>query len=127
MIARNKKSVTLNLREPRGQELLRELATHADVLIENFRPGRLERWGLDYEAVSAGNERLVMVRVSGFGQTGPYARRAGYGSVGEAMGGIRYLARRPGPAAEPRRVSRSGIRSAATFACRGRPGGAARS
>ena len=118
VIARNKKSVTLNLRERRGQELLRELATHADVLIENFRPGTLERWGLDYEGLSAVNERLVMVRVSGFGQTGPYARRAGYGSVGEAMGGIRYLA--GDPDRPPSRVGLSiGDSLAATFACVG--------
>ena len=118
VIARNKKSVTLNLRERRGQELLRELATHADVLIENFRPGTLERWGLDYDALSAANEGLVMVRVSGFGQTGPYARRAGYGSVGEAMGGIRYLA--GDPDRPPSRVGLSiGDSLAATFACVG--------
>ena len=118
VIARNKKSVTLNLREPRGQELLRELVAHADVLIENFRPGTLERWGLDYDALSAVNERLVMVRVSGFGQTGPYARRAGYGSVGEAMGGIRYLA--GDPDRPPSRVGLSiGDSLAATFACVG--------
>lgn len=118
VIARNKKSVTLNLREPRGQQLLRDLAAHADVLIENFRPGTLERWGLDYDALSAVNERLVMVRVSGFGQTGPYARRAGYGSVGEAMGGIRYLA--GDPDRPPSRVGLSiGDSLAATFACVG--------
>ena len=118
VIARNKKSVTLNLREPRGQELLKGLAAHADVLIENFRPGTLERWGLDYAALSAVNERLVMVRVSGFGQTGPYARRAGYGSVGEAMGGIRYLA--GDPDRPPSRVGLSiGDSLAATFACVG--------
>ena len=118
VIARNKKSVTLNLREPRGQELLKDLAAHADVLIENFRPGTLERWGLDYAALSAVNERLVMVRVSGFGQTGPYARRAGYGSVGEAMGGIRYLA--GDPDRPPSRVGLSiGDSLAATFACVG--------
>ena len=118
VIARNKKSVTLNLREPRGQELLKDLAAHADVLIENFRPGTLERWGLDHAALSAVNERLVMVRVSGFGQTGPYARRAGYGSVGEAMGGIRYLA--GDPDRPPSRVGLSiGDSLAATFACVG--------
>ncbi len=118
VIARNKKSITLNLREPRGQELLKALAAHADVLIENFRPGTLERWGLDYDALSAVNERLVMVRVSGFGQTGPYARRAGYGSVGEAMGGIRYLA--GDPDRPPSRVGLSiGDSLAATFACVG--------
>lgn len=118
VIARNKKSVTLNLREPRGQELFKDLVARADVVIENFRPGTLERWGLDYETLSAVNERLVMVRVSGFGQTGPYARRAGYGSVGEAMGGIRYLA--GDPDRPPSRVGLSiGDSLAATFACVG--------
>ena len=118
VIARNKKSVTLNLRERRGQDLLKELAARADVLIENFRPGTLEKWGLDFETLSAVNERLVMVRVSGFGQTGPYARRAGYGSVGEAMGGIRYLA--GDPDRPPSRVGLSiGDSLAATFACVG--------
>ena len=118
VIARNKKSVTLNLREARGQELLRDLVARADVLIENFRPGTLEKWGLDFDALSAVNERLVMVRVSGFGQTGPYARRAGYGSVGEAMGGIRYLA--GDPDRPPSRVGLSiGDSLAATFACVG--------
>ena len=118
VIARNKKSVTLNLREARGQELLRDLVACADVLIENFRPGTLEKWGLDFDALSAVNERLVMVRVSGFGQTGPYARRAGYGSVGEAMGGIRYLA--GDPDRPPSRVGLSiGDSLAATFACVG--------
>ena len=118
VIARNKKSITLNLREPRGQQLLRRLAAQADVLIENFRPGTLEKWGLDFERLSAVNERLVMVRVSGFGQTGPYSRRAGYGSVGEAMGGIRYLA--GDPDRPPSRVGLSiGDSLAATFACVG--------
>ena len=118
VIARNKKSVTLNLREPRGQELLKELAARADVLIENFRPGTLEKWGLDSDTFAAVNERLVMVRVSGFGQTGPYAGRAGYGSVGEAMGGIRYLA--GDPDRPPSRVGLSiGDSLAATFACVG--------
>ena len=118
VIARNKKSVTLNLREPRGQALLKQLVAQADVLIENFRPGTLEKWGLDFDALSAVNERLVMVRVSGFGQTGPYAGRAGYGSVGEAMGGIRYLA--GDPDRPPSRVGLSiGDSLAATFACVG--------
>ncbi len=118
VIARNKKSVTLNLREPRGQDLLKQLVAQADVLIENFRPGTLEKWGLDFEGLSAVNERLVMVRVSGFGQTGPYARRAGYGSVGEAMGGIRYLA--GDPDRPPSRVGLSiGDSLAAMFACVG--------
>ncbi len=91
VIARNKKSVTLNLREPAGQKIARELISTADVLIENFRPGTLEKWGLDWATLSSDNPGLVMVRVSGYGQTGPYARRAGFGAIGEAMGGLRYI------------------------------------
>jgi succinyl-CoA---D-citramalate CoA-transferase len=91
IIARNKKSVTLNLREEEGQELVRKLIAGADVLVENFRPGTMERWGLGYEDLSAANPSLVMVRVSGYGQTGPYRDRAGFGSIGEAMGGIRHV------------------------------------
>jgi formyl-CoA transferase len=90
VVARNKKSVTCNLRDPEGQRLARELIAHADIVIENFRPGTMERWGLDYDALREHNPGLIMVRVSGYGQTGPYAPRAGYGSIGEAMGGIRY-------------------------------------
>ena len=118
VIARNKKCVTLNLREPEGQRLLRRLVADADVLIENFRPGTLEKWGLGYAQLAELNPRLVMARVSGFGQTGPYAHRAGYGSIGEAMGGIRYLA---GDADRPpSRVGLSiGDSLAATFACLG--------
>lgn len=118
VIARNKKSVTLNLREAEGQELLKQLAVKADVLIENFRPGTMEKWGLDYGTLAALNPGLIMVRVSGFGQTGPYAHRAGYGSIGEAMGGIRYLA--GDPDRPPSRVGLSiGDSLAATFACLG--------
>ncbi len=118
IIGRNKKSITLNLREVRGQNLLRDLVDTADVLIENFRPGTLEKWGLTYEDLSSRNPGLVMVRVSGFGQSGPYAPRAGYGSIGEAMGGIRYLA--GDPANPPSRVGISiGDSLAATFACVG--------
>ncbi len=91
IIARNKKSVTLNLREEEGQELARRLVAEADVLVENFRPGTLERWGLGYEDLSGINPGLVMVRVSGFGQTGPYRSQAGFGAIGEAMGGIRHV------------------------------------
>jgi succinyl-CoA--D-citramalate CoA-transferase len=91
IIARNKKSVTLNLREEEGQDLARRLVAAADVLVENFRPGTLERWGLGYEDLSESNPGLVMVRVSGFGQTGPYRDQAGFGAVGEAMGGIRHV------------------------------------
>ena len=118
VIARNKKSATLNLREPRGQQLLRDLVAHADILIENFRPGTMEKWGLGYAELAAINRGLIMVRVSGFGQTGPYAERAGYGSVGEAMGGIRYVA--GDPDRPPVRVGLSiGDSLAATFACVG--------
>ncbi len=91
IIARNKKSVTLNLREEEGQELARRLISGADVVVENFRPGTLERWGLGYEDLSRDNPGLVMVRVSGYGQTGPYRDQAGFGSIGEAMGGIRHV------------------------------------
>ena len=91
IIARNKKSVTLNLREREGQQLARELISGADVVVENFRPGTMERWGLGYEDLSETNPGLVMVRVSGYGQTGPYRGRAGFGAIGESMGGIRHV------------------------------------
>ena len=95
VVARNKKSVTLNLRVAEGQQLLYELVKKADILIENFRPGTLEGWNLGYDVLKKHNPRLIMVRVSGYGQTGPYAPRAGYGSIGEAMGGLRYLVGEP--------------------------------
>lgn len=91
VIGRNKKSVTLNLRAAEGQAIARTLIGKADILVENFRPGALEKWGLTYESLSAQNPGLVMARVSGFGQTGPYAKRAGYGLIGEAMGGLRHI------------------------------------
>jgi len=91
IIARNKKSITLNLREAEGQKLARRLIAEADVVVENFRPGTLERWGLGYEDLSETNPGLVMVRVSGYGQTGPYRDQAGFGSIGESMGGIRHV------------------------------------
>lgn len=91
IVGRNKKSVTLNLREPEGQEIARSLIANADVLVENFRPGTLERWGMDFPRLQVSNPGLVLVRVSGFGQDGPYATRPGYGSIGEAMGGLRYV------------------------------------
>lgn len=91
LIARNKKSVTCNLRVAEGQEIVRRLAADADILIENFRPGTMEKWGLGWDELSQLNPRLIMVRVSGYGQTGPYAQRAGYGAIGEAMGGLRYV------------------------------------
>ena len=89
--ARNKKSVTVNMREPEGQEIVRELAAGADIVIENFRPGALEKWGLGWDRLSQLNPGLVMVRLSGYGQTGPYRERAGFGAIGEAMGGLRYV------------------------------------
>ncbi|PTL92248.1 formyl-CoA transferase [Halomonas litopenaei] len=95
VIARNKQSLTLDLRKPEGQDLLRRLAAKADVLIENFRPGTMERWGLDYQSLSADNPGLIMVRVTGFGQDGPYASRAGFAAVCEAMGGLRYISGYP--------------------------------
>ncbi len=94
--SRNKKSVALDLRAPEGRKLVRRLADEADVLIENFRPGTLEEWGLGWEELSATNPRLIMLRISGFGQTGPYARRPGLGALAEAMGGLRYLTGEPG-------------------------------
>jgi formyl-CoA transferase len=96
-IARNKKSITLDLRRPAGQQLLRRLvADGADVLIENFRPGRLEEWGLGFEALERLRPGLVMVRISGFGQTGPYAQRPGFAAIAEALAGLRYLTGEPG-------------------------------
>jgi len=95
VIGRNKKSVGLDLRTPEGQQIARALIAKADVVIENFRPGAMEKWGLSYEALSADNPKLVMARVSGFGQTGPYAQRAGYGLIGEAMGGLRHVTGEP--------------------------------
>jgi succinyl-CoA---D-citramalate CoA-transferase len=89
--ARNKKSVTVNMRAPEGQEIVRTLAKRADVVVENFRPGTLERWNIGWESLNALNPRLVMVRLSGYGQTGPYKDRPGFGVVGEAMGGMRYV------------------------------------
>ena len=95
VIGRNKKSLTLNLRSPEGQAIVRRLIAGADVLIENFRPGTMEKWDLSYESLAADNPGLVMARVSGFGQTGPYASRAGYGLIGEAMGGLRHITGEP--------------------------------
>src|SRR5947208_10516637 len=96
VLVRNKRCITLNLREERGQELLVALLRESDVLIENFRPGTLERWNLGPERLEEVNPRLVVARVSGYGQTGPYAERAGFASVAEAMGGIRYINGFPG-------------------------------
>ena len=88
VIGRNKRLVTLKLSSPEGAALFKELVQEADVVIENYRPGTFERWGLGYDVLSALNPRLVLVRVSGFGQTGPYAERGGYGTVAEAFSGI---------------------------------------
>ena len=116
--ARNKRCVTTNLREPEGQEMIRELVAQSDMVLENFRPGTMERWGLGYEELVKINPGLIMIRVSGYGQTGPYASRAGYASIGEAMGGMRYLGGEP-----DRQPSRAGISIgdslAATYACVG--------
>ena len=95
VIGRNKKSVSLNLRTPEGRAIAETLIDGADVLIENFRPGTMEKWGMGYDALAARNPRLIMARVSGFGQTGPYAARAGYGLIGEAMGGLRHVTGEP--------------------------------
>ena len=118
VVARNKKSITLNLREEAGQDIVKRLVAEADILIENFRPGTMERWGLGWEELSAINPGLVMVRVTGFGQTGPYSSRAGYGAIGEAMGGLRYVVGDPDRA--PARTGISlGDTLAATFGCVG--------
>jgi formyl-CoA transferase len=89
--SRNKKSVAVNLRDPDGQAIVRNLAKDADIVVENFRPGTMEKWGLGYDALSRDNPGLVMVRISGFGQTGPYKDRPGFGAIGESMGGMRYI------------------------------------
>lgn len=94
--ARNKKCITCDLHLPKGQELARRLAAQSDIVLENFRPGKMAAWGLGYEILRELNPKVVMVHISGFGQTGPYKDRAGFGSVGEAMGGVRYLTCEPG-------------------------------
>ncbi len=118
VIARNKKSVEINAREPEGQEMIRELVRDADILLENFRPGTMEKWGLGYDELAKINPRLIMIRVSGYGQSGPYSRNAGYGAIGEAMGGLRYVV--GDPSTPPSRMGISiGDTLAATFACLG--------
>ena len=116
--ARNKRCITANLRESEGQELVKKLISQADMVLENFRPGTLERWGMSYDELSAQNPGLIMIRVSGYGQSGPYSKRAGYASVGEAIGGMRYLCGEP-----DRKPSRAGLSLgdslAATYACMG--------
>jgi formyl-CoA transferase len=94
--SRNKRSLALDLRQPDGQDIVRKLVAEADVLVENFRPGTLEGWGLGWDELSAINPRLVMLRVSGYGQTGPYRDLPGFGVIGEAMGGLRHLTGEPG-------------------------------
>ena len=94
--SRNKRSVAIDLRAADGQDIARRLIAEADVLIENFRPGTLEGWGMDYETLSADNPGLVMLRISGYGQTGPYRDLPGFGAIGEAMGGLRHLTGEPG-------------------------------
>ncbi|HEY7358456.1 MAG TPA: CoA transferase [Ktedonobacterales bacterium] len=89
--ARNKKSITLDLRTTAGQEIARQLLPHVDVVLENFRPGALEKWHLGYEAMRAINPDLILVRISGYGQTGPYRDRPGFGGIAEAMGGLRHV------------------------------------
>ena len=118
VIARNKKSVSIDLRRPEGQGLARRLIDGADVLIENFRPGTLEGWGLGPERLHRSNPGLVVVRMSGYGQTGPYSDRAGFGGIGEAMGGWRNIVGEP-----DRPPSRMGVSIgdalAATYGCLG--------
>ena len=97
-IARNKKCITLDLRDPRGQELVKKLLVDSDVLIENFRPGTMEKWGLGPDVVKQINPRLVYTRISGYGQTGPYASRPGFASVCEGFSGFRYINGHPGEA-----------------------------
>jgi formyl-CoA transferase len=89
--ARNKKSIAVNLREAQGQEVVRRMVRDADFVVENFRPGTLEKWGLGYDELARANPGLIMVRLSGFGQSGPYRDRPGFGAIGESMGGMRYI------------------------------------
>lgn len=104
VVGRNKRAVTLNLREEEGQELFLKLVAEADIVIENFRAGTFEKWNLSYERLKEVNPGIIFVRVSGYGQTGPYSNRAGYGAIGEAMGGLRYILGDP-----DRQPSRAGI------------------
>jgi formyl-CoA transferase len=118
VIARNKKSITADLRTDQGQDLIRRLVAKADVLVENFRPGTLERWGMSPEELWKINPKIVVTRVTGYGQTGPYAARAGFGAIGEALGGIRYVT--GDPSTPPARAGISlGDSLAATFAALG--------
>jgi len=118
VIARNKKSVSANLRIPEGQALVRQLIGIADILVENFKPGTMEKWGFSPEALLAEHPSLIIARMSGYGQTGPYSDRAGFGGIGEAMGGWRYIVGEP-----DRSPSRMGISIGdtltATYGCMG--------
>jgi len=118
VVARNKKSVSVNLRVPEGQALARRLIATADVLVENFKPGTLEKWGLAPADLQAENPKLIVARMSGYGQTGPYSDRAGFGGIGEAMGGWRYIVGEP-----DRPPSRMGVSIGdmltATYGCMG--------
>ena len=93
--SRGKRSVALDLRQPEAQAIVRRLAGEADIVVENFRPGTMEGWGLGYDALSAANPGLIMVRISGYGQTGPYRERPGFGVIGEAVGGLRHVTGTP--------------------------------
>jgi formyl-CoA transferase len=118
VVARNKKSITLNARVPEGQEIIKQLVKKSDFLLENFRPTTMEKWNLGFEQLSAINPGIIMIRVSGYGQTGPYSHKAGYAAVGEAMGGLRYVV--GDPSTPPSRVGISlGDTTAATYACMG--------
>jgi crotonobetainyl-CoA:carnitine CoA-transferase CaiB-like acyl-CoA transferase len=118
VVARNKKSVSANLRIAEGQELVRKLIATADILIENFKPGTMEKWGLSPETLLAAQPGLIIARMSGYGQTGPYSNRAGFGGIGEAMGGWRYIVGEP-----DRPPSRMGVSIGdtltATYGCMG--------
>jgi formyl-CoA transferase len=94
--SRNKRSIAIDLRDPEGQAIAKRLIAQADVLVENFRPGTLEEWGMDYATLSQDNPGLIMLRISGYGQTGPYRDLPGFGVIGEAMGGLRHLTGEPG-------------------------------
>lgn len=116
--ARNKKAITLDLRSPRGRDIFLELIDRSDIVVENFRPGTLERWDLGYDVLTARNPGIILVRVSGYGQTGPAAKRAGYASVAEAESGLRYLNGYPGEA-PPRLALSLGDTLAGMFAAQG--------
>ena len=118
VIARNKKCITLDVRSAEGKDIIGELVQKADVVLENFRPGTMEKWGLGYADLARLNQGIIMVRVSGYGQHGPYSSRAGYGGIGEAMGGLRYIV--GDPSTPPSRVGISiGDTLAAMFAAIG--------